>query len=288
MARQKAQVEVNQFVVGLITEAGRLTFPPNASVYEKNFVLHPSGKRERRRGMELQGGLLPSPVRDEEGNVIEGNIPGGWSPPDPGPDPEEWEGGLGIGDGGQGWYKFATVPVKIGSPYSPHDFSVSSTLSPEYNVQNVKDSAQMYVDILGWEGAYQTILSYIINTYTVLFTNIVRPYTTLPHPTNFISGQPDEGAASSWTVYSDLTPGTTLYLYGVDQEQHYIKVNNPEQGYVPDPVEFDTFQKEMAFAFSSCDGPSCPASYTIDWSLEMVVEVNYPAIMEWVMPPNGG
>lgn len=58
MARQKAQVEVNQYVLGLITEAGRLTFPENASVYEKNFVLHPSGKRERRLGLERQGGLI--------------------------------------------------------------------------------------------------------------------------------------------------------------------------------------------------------------------------------------
>lgn len=64
MARQKSQVEANQFVVGLITEAGRLTFPPNASVYEKNFVLHPSGKRERRLGMELKGGFISTGVNN--------------------------------------------------------------------------------------------------------------------------------------------------------------------------------------------------------------------------------
>lgn len=58
MARQKAQVEANQYVKGLITEAGRMTFPEDASVYEKNFVLHPSGKRERRKGIGRQGGLI--------------------------------------------------------------------------------------------------------------------------------------------------------------------------------------------------------------------------------------
>ena len=61
MARQKAQVEANQFVLGLITEDGRMTFPENASVFEKNFVLNPSGKRERRMGLTLQGGLIRSP-----------------------------------------------------------------------------------------------------------------------------------------------------------------------------------------------------------------------------------
>lgn len=213
--------------------------------------------------------------------------PGNGNEPDPDPDPGsgEWEGGLGVGEGGQGWYKFAMAPVKMGGLFNPHDISVSSTLNPEYSVQNVKNSAQMYVDILGWEEAYQTILSSITNTYTVTHKNIVRPYTSLPHPTNFISGQPDEGAASSWTVYSDLTSGTTLYLYGIDQEQHYIKINNPEQGYVPAPVEFDTFQKQMAFAFDSCEGPNCPADYSLNWSLEMVVEINFPAIMDWIMPP---
>lgn len=58
MARQKAQLEVNQHVVGLITEAGRLNFPPNASIYEKNFILHPSGKRQRRPGMMEVGGRV--------------------------------------------------------------------------------------------------------------------------------------------------------------------------------------------------------------------------------------
>ena len=61
MARQKAQVEVNHHVLGLITEAGRMTFPENASVFERNFVLNPSGKRERRLGLELQGGLIRAP-----------------------------------------------------------------------------------------------------------------------------------------------------------------------------------------------------------------------------------
>lgn len=287
MARQKAQLEVNQHVVGLITEAGRLNFPPNASVYEKNFVLHPSGKRGRRMGLELLGSIVPAPVRDGDGDVIEGNIPGGWKPVDPGPEPGDWEGGLDTRPGAPGWYKFDTVPVEMGGLFSPHDISVTSTLSPEYNVGLLKNNAQAYVDMLGWDGAYSAILNGITNVYTVMNPNIVRAYSTLPHPTNFLSGQADEGAASSWSVYSDLTPGTTLYVYGVDQEQHYIKVEDPSQGYVPAPVEFDTFQKSIAFSFNECSGPSCPESYIMLWSLEKVVEVNFPAIMEWIMPPRG-
>lgn len=218
------------------------------------------------------------------GDVAEGDSEGFGG----GSDSGEWEGGLGIADGGQGWYKFATAPVEMGGLFDPHDISVSSTLNPEYSVQSVKGVAEMYVEILGWEEAYQTILSSITDTYTATHTNIVRPHITLPHPTDFIEGQPDEGAESFWAVYSDLTSGITNYLYGADQGQYYIKVDNPEMGYVPAPVEFDTFQKQIAFAFTSCEGLTCPESYSINWSLEMVVEINYPAIMDWIMPPKEG
>lgn len=61
MSRQKAQIEVNHYVLGLVTEAGRMTFPENASVFEKNFILQPSGKRYRRLGMSLQGNLIRAP-----------------------------------------------------------------------------------------------------------------------------------------------------------------------------------------------------------------------------------
>lgn len=69
MARQKAQVETNFHVLGLITEAGKLTFPPNASVFEKNFVLHPTGKRERRPGMSLVGNTIFTGVGNGQAEV---------------------------------------------------------------------------------------------------------------------------------------------------------------------------------------------------------------------------
>ena len=40
------------FVKGLITEASPLTFPENASIDEKNFVLNRDGSRSRRLGVD--------------------------------------------------------------------------------------------------------------------------------------------------------------------------------------------------------------------------------------------
>lgn len=54
MSRQIADVEVNSFVKGLITEAGPLTFPENASISEKNFVLNRDGSRQRRLGLDFE------------------------------------------------------------------------------------------------------------------------------------------------------------------------------------------------------------------------------------------
>jgi hypothetical protein len=44
------------FVKGLITEASPLTFPENASIDEKNFVLNRNGSRSRRLGVDYEGG----------------------------------------------------------------------------------------------------------------------------------------------------------------------------------------------------------------------------------------
>ena len=54
MARQTSAVELSNFVAGLITEASPLTFPPNASLDEQNFVLRRDGSRRRRLGMDLE------------------------------------------------------------------------------------------------------------------------------------------------------------------------------------------------------------------------------------------
>ena len=56
MGRQTVDVEINSFIKGLITEAGPLNFPENASIEEKNFVLNRDGSRQRRLGMEYEDG----------------------------------------------------------------------------------------------------------------------------------------------------------------------------------------------------------------------------------------
>jgi hypothetical protein len=49
--------EYNTFVKGLITEAGPLTFPENASLDEENCVLNREGSRQRRLGMDFEEGF---------------------------------------------------------------------------------------------------------------------------------------------------------------------------------------------------------------------------------------
>lgn len=56
MARQKAQLEVNNFTRGIITEASPLTFPENASIDEANFIMENGGLRQRRLGMDYEDG----------------------------------------------------------------------------------------------------------------------------------------------------------------------------------------------------------------------------------------
>lgn len=54
MPRQKTNLEINTFVKGLITEAGPLTFPENASLEDVNFILNRDGSRQRRFGMDFE------------------------------------------------------------------------------------------------------------------------------------------------------------------------------------------------------------------------------------------
>lgn len=54
----KTKLEINSFIKGLITEAGALNFPDNASLVDQNFVLNSDGSRNRRLGLkkQVQGG----------------------------------------------------------------------------------------------------------------------------------------------------------------------------------------------------------------------------------------
>jgi hypothetical protein len=70
VAIQKVPIEVNVFVKGLITEASPLTFPENASIDERNFVLNRDGTRNRRLGMDSLGAITNVPTELEEGKVF--------------------------------------------------------------------------------------------------------------------------------------------------------------------------------------------------------------------------
>lgn len=54
MSQQATKKDYSTFVRGIITEAGPLTFPENASLDEENCVLNRDGSRQRRLGMDLE------------------------------------------------------------------------------------------------------------------------------------------------------------------------------------------------------------------------------------------
>lgn len=54
MPRAKANKSYRTFVKGIITEAGPLTYPENASIDEANCILHRDGSRSRRQGMDYE------------------------------------------------------------------------------------------------------------------------------------------------------------------------------------------------------------------------------------------
>lgn len=56
------QKTYNTFIKGLITEAGPLTFPENASIAEENCVLNRDGSRQRRLGMDFEDGFVLVPA----------------------------------------------------------------------------------------------------------------------------------------------------------------------------------------------------------------------------------
>lgn len=64
------QSVVNTFVRGLITEAGELTFPENASVDENNCELFRDGSRRRRKAMEFEDNFSYSSFSVAESDVV--------------------------------------------------------------------------------------------------------------------------------------------------------------------------------------------------------------------------
>lgn len=77
MTRQINATEISNFVAGLITEASPLTFPPNASLDEDNFVLNRDGSRKRRLGIDLEEGRVIHPTfipLPTDGNVATSSV----------------------------------------------------------------------------------------------------------------------------------------------------------------------------------------------------------------------
>lgn len=70
MAQQFLQEASNTFVKGLITEAGELTFPKDASVDELNCDLQRDGSRRRRLGVEEEASFSLSTETASDGSVI--------------------------------------------------------------------------------------------------------------------------------------------------------------------------------------------------------------------------
>ena len=60
MPQSLNQKVTNTFIKGLITEAGELTFPADASVDELNCLLERDGSRKRREGIDFEQSSVDS------------------------------------------------------------------------------------------------------------------------------------------------------------------------------------------------------------------------------------
>lgn len=70
MTQQSTKKEYTTFVKGLVTEAGPLTFPENASIDEANCVLNRDGSRQRRLGMDLEDDFVLQAATIEEDDAV--------------------------------------------------------------------------------------------------------------------------------------------------------------------------------------------------------------------------
>lgn len=70
MAQATAKKEYNTFVKGIITEAGPLSYPENASIDEENCVLNRDGSRQRRLGMDYEAGYALRKVTVDADDAI--------------------------------------------------------------------------------------------------------------------------------------------------------------------------------------------------------------------------
>jgi hypothetical protein len=73
MSQKQTQKVVNTFIKGLITEAGELTFPPDASVDELNCDLRRDGSRRRRLGVSVESSNVLSTFTISDSDVTSNN-----------------------------------------------------------------------------------------------------------------------------------------------------------------------------------------------------------------------
>lgn len=111
------QKVVNTFIKGLVTEAGELTFPENASIDELNCDLRRDGSRRRRLGAELEGSYSLSSFTMSDTSVVVS---------------DKWE-----NVGGQAGLEFLVLQVgsslkfyrKSTLPYSSHEETATVNLA---------------------------------------------------------------------------------------------------------------------------------------------------------------
>jgi hypothetical protein len=107
--QSQTQKVYNTFIKGLITEAGELTFPENASIDELNCDLRRDGSRRRRLGAELEDGFVLSSFTMNDSSLVV---------------TDKWE-----NVGGQAGLEFLVIQIgsvlrfynKSNLPYSSHE-----------------------------------------------------------------------------------------------------------------------------------------------------------------------
>lgn len=72
MGRQKAPLQVNQFVGGINTESNPLNYPPNSSIDEQNMEILRDGSRKRRGGMNVENGYssVDTGISEQVGQIM--------------------------------------------------------------------------------------------------------------------------------------------------------------------------------------------------------------------------
>ena len=70
MPQSLNQKVTNTFIKGLITEAGELTFPADASVDELNCLLERDGSRKRREGIAFEPNFENSSFSVKDGDIV--------------------------------------------------------------------------------------------------------------------------------------------------------------------------------------------------------------------------